>query len=317
VLCGAPAVVAAVDRYARVRVTLGDRPGPLVIESPIQARPCVVADPERGELPGGDAGAVIAALRAARERAGELAGRAAEVAVDARPFLVGTRKLGLGRSAATLVAATAAFLAAAGHGDRAEAFEAALEALALLQDGHGSGADVAASVHGGLLEVVRRSERLVVAARRLPAGLCLVVGWTGESAPTAPLLRRFADAMRGAPAGLGALRAEAERAAAAVAGGDRALLLDAVERSAVLLERLGAEVGIPIVTPALARLIAAARRVGAVAKPSGAGAGDCGIALAGSPAQAAAVVAAWREEGIVPVETTIAEEGVHHEVSRG
>jgi mevalonate kinase len=69
-------------------------------------------------------------------------------------------------------------------------------------------------------------------------------------------------------------------------------------------------VGIPIVTPALARLVAAARRVGAAAKPSGAGGGDCGIALATSAAQAAAVRAAWQEEGVLPLPVRLASEGL-------
>jgi len=67
------------------------------------------------------------------------------------------------------------------------------------------------------------------------------------------------------------------------------------------------------VTPALARLVAAARRVGAAAKPSGAGGGDCGIALVTSAAQADAVCAAWRGEGIVPLPVAIVVEGVCHE----
>ena len=53
--------------------------------------------------------------------------------------------------------------------------------------------------------------------------------------------------------------------------------------------------------------------MGAAAKPSGAGGGDCGIALATSEAQADAVRAAWRAEGIVPLPVAIAAEGVCHE----
>src|SRR5206468_279344 len=178
----------------------------------------VIHDPEREPLGGGDAGAVLAALRIARAAAPSLAAMRAQVVVDTRAFLADGEKLGLGRSAATVTAAVAAFLAGVGRQDRGEILEAALAAHALFQDGRGSGA-----------------------------------------------------------------------------------LLDAVASSADLLARLGDEVGIPIVTPALARLVAAARRVGAAAKPSGAGGGDCGIALATSGAQADAVAAAWRAEGIVPL----------------
>src|SRR5439155_20763026 len=132
---------------------------------------------------------------------------------------------------------------------------------------------------GGVVEVVRRNARLVVAPRVLPTGLELLVGWTGEPASTVPLLRRFSAAARVQPAVLRDLSLTAERAAAAVTAGDRMAFLDAVDRSGSLLEHLGREIELPIVTPALARLVSAARRAGAVAKPSGAGGGDCGIAF--------------------------------------
>jgi len=305
VLAGAPALVAAVDRYAEVRVRLGDEAGSLLVES--------LADggrrPGRATAEGGDAAAVVAALRACAARASRLDGRRCHVLVDSRALLAGERKLGLGRSAATVTAAVAAFLAAVGHGDAAETFTTAVAAHSLFQDGRGSGADVAAAVHGGVVECRRVEGRLVIARRALPPGLHLVVGWTGEAAPTAALVERFGAGGRERGV-LGELSAAAEGAAEAAAGHDARALVASVARSAELLERLGRELGIPIVTPALARLVAAARRVGAVAKPSGAGGGDCGIALADSATQAAAVRAAWEGEGIVPLPVTIAVEGV-------
>jgi hypothetical protein len=81
------------------------------------------------------------------------------------------------------------------------------------------------------------------------------------------------------------------------AANDGARLRAAVDRSGDLLVRFGAETGLPIVTPALRRLIDGARAAGAVAKPSGAGGGDCGIAIAPTARVAAAVRAAWRDAG--------------------
>jgi phosphomevalonate kinase len=299
VLDGAPAVVAAVDRRVAVQCrTTPDGDG-LVVESLAEGRRWTANVGERTPLPDGDAGAVLAALRVVRAR-GSAAGHIAAV-VDSRAFLLGGRKLGLGRSAATVVAAVAALGAA-------EVFALARQAHAALQDGRGSGADVAASFHGGLVEVRRRGEDIAVSARTLPAGVHLVVGYTGEAAPTGPMLRRFEVAR--APRALHDLHAAAERAADAVARADAKALLQAVDASGELLAALGREAGIPIVTPALARLVALARRAGAAAKPSGAGGGDCGIALARSPAEAAAVRAAWAGEGLVPLALSIAAEGV-------
>ncbi len=287
VLAGAPALVAAVDRRAHVRAVLDPGAGPLEVESLAEGTRRVIHDPERDALGGGDAGAVLAALRSARTAAPSLAAMRARVVVDTRAFLADGQKLGLGRSAATVAAAVAALLAGVGRQDRGEILQAALAAHALFQEGRGSGADVAAAVR-------------------------LLVGWSGESGATGPMLQRFADGAS-RPRALRDLSAAAERAAAAVECGDGAALLDAVASTAELLARLGDETGIPIVTPALARLVAAARRVGAAAKPSGAGGGDCGIALVTSAAQADAVCAAWRGEGIVPLPVAIVAEGVGHE----
>jgi phosphomevalonate kinase len=315
VLRGAPALVAAVDRFAEVRVALAPEPGPLAVESRAEGEHWLVREIEAEELTGGDLGAVLAALRVASAWAPPLAGRRTEVRVDSSAFLADGKKLGLGRSAATVTAAVAAFLAAAGHRDREETCEAAIAAHALFQEGRGSGADVAASVRGGVIEFRRSAGRLAIGARALPPGLDLVVGWTGESMPTDPLLKRFAaSAATHEPPALGELCASAERAAAAVAAGDVASFTAAVATTAELLERLAHEVGIPIVTPALARLVETARRAGAVAKPSGAGGGDCGIAFARSSAQADAVRAAWRAAGIVPLPLAIAADGVRHEL---
>jgi phosphomevalonate kinase len=308
VLYGAPALVAAIDRRAAVRVVVAPGAEPLTIVSLAEEERCTVDDPDQGELPGGDVGAVLAAVRVVRAW-GALPAGALEVRVDSRPFLEDGAKLGLGRSAATIVAAVAALLGASGRQARAERLEIAVAAHALFQGGQGSGADVAAAVDGGVVEVVREGDRLAIADRRLP-GLDLVVGWTREPASTVPLLRRFASAATEEPPALRELCVVARAAASAIAAGDRAALLESVDRSAALLDRLGQETRLPIVTPALRQLVEAARAAGAVAKPSGAGGGDCGIALADSPASAAAVRAAWQAEGIVPLAVGIAEVGV-------
>ena len=324
VLAGAPALVAAVDRRAHVEVALESGPGPLTVESLAEGTRRVIDDPEGDPVGSGDAGAILAALRTARTAAPSLRAMRTRVLVDTRAFLAGGEKLGLGRSAATVAAAVAAVLACVGREDRGEILEAALAAHALLQDGRGSGADVAAAARGGVIEFRRDGGEVGIRPRALPPGLHLLVGWSGEGGATDPMLRRFATRARESRA-LGELVAVAERAAAAVERGDGAALLDAVASTADLLARLGEETGIPIVTPALERLVVAARRVGAAAKPAGAGGGDCGIALATSPAQADAVCAAWRAAGIVPLPVTIAAEGVRpagheelaHEVSLG
>ncbi len=295
VLAGAPAVVVAIDRWAEVRFEPDG--AARIVESLVDGRATRLEDDRR---PDGDAAAGAAAWRATGARGGRLV-------VDARAFVAGERKLGLGRSAATLVAAVAAL---GGSAEPATVLPRALAANALLQDGYGSGADVAAAVHGGVVEVRRADTGLEVVRRRLPEGLHLLAGWTGTAATTGALLARFAAQPQAKAPALAALGAVAAAAADAVARGDAQALLGAVERTTPLLEALGEQTGVPIVTPALRTLVEAARRAGAVAKPSGAGGGDCGIALAASARTAAAVRAAWQEAGIVPLEVAVAPAGV-------
>jgi phosphomevalonate kinase len=163
-------------------------------------------------------------------------------------------------------------------------------------------------VHGGIVEVRRTGGDLVVAPCELPEGLLLVVGWSGQGAATVPLLERFATAA--ASPALSELGTVTEAAVGALGAGDADAFCDAVRAAARLLGRLGDELGIPIVTPALARLVEIAEAHGAAAKPSGAGAGDCAIAFARTPEDADALRAAWAAAGFVPLALAIAEEGV-------
>jgi phosphomevalonate kinase len=84
----------------------------------------------------------------------------------------------------------------------------------------------------------------------------------------------------------------------------------AVARAGVLLEVVGRDLDLPIVTPELGRLMHLAQKLGIAAKPSGAGAGDCAIAFARSPAEGEALRAAWRAAGFVLLPLEIAREGV-------
>jgi phosphomevalonate kinase len=63
------------------------------------------------------------------------------------------------------------------------------------------------------------------------------------------------------------------------------------------LAQLGADAGLPLLTPELDRLVALAERAGAAAKLSGAGGGDCALALVPDPIAAGRVRAQWRGGG--------------------
>lgn len=244
VLEGAPAIVAAVDRYA-------------------------VADTDRAP------GFVTPEVRAAL-------GDAPAPFVDASALRSGDRKLGLGSSAAILVATLGALEwnaapEAALDAVRGRVFPRALAAHRAAQGG-GSGIDVAASVYGGVLVAQRDPEGLAVEPTRLPRDVRVTVLAARAPASTPELIARvraFAARDPGEYARrMGRQRAASERAALAVRAGKGSELVAALREQAKALADLGEAAGAPIVTPEVDALAEAAERVGGAALPAGAGGGD-------------------------------------------
>jgi phosphomevalonate kinase len=257
VLEGAPALVAAVDR-------------------------CVVADVRRE------------AARITPEVAEALARRGSARApwFDARALRHDARdqKLGLGSSAAILVAS----LAALALSEEPSLDDASLvsrtfpEALAAHQtaQGGGSGIDVAASAFGGVL----RFERLTAPAlprvtrMELPSPLYIEVWSSTETASTSGMLSRVA-ALRGArPSDYAALMQRLTQAATAASRAETAVaFIDACREQLAGLSDLGECASVPIVTPETRAFDAAVSDHGAVVLPSGAGGGDVVLLVSREP----------------------------------
>nr|BAE78979.1 phosphomevalonate kinase [Streptomyces sp. KO-3988] len=240
----------------------------------------------------------------------------------------GGTKYGLGSSAAVTVATVAAVAAFCGLTPTdEERFRLALLATAEI-DPKGSGGDLAAGVWGGWI-AYRAPDRAAVlalarahgveaalrapwpgfAVRRLPppAGLALEVGWTGDPASTTALLSDLhRRPCRGTAAHRRFVSTTTDCASAAIAaleGGDGRRLLDQIRRARRELALLDEEVALGVFTPRLTALCEAAEAVGGAAKPSGAGGGDCGIALldAGAPQDIARLRERWESAGVVPL----------------
>jgi phosphomevalonate kinase len=215
------------------------------------------------------------------------------------------RKFGLGSSAAVTVATVSALDRFYGLGlDELSRLKLALLATVGVNP-LASGGDVAASLYGGWIAfsspdrewVVRRSSETSVvevvaedwpglSVRRLSplSGARLVVGWTGEPASTAQLVdgiqRRKQQEDSHYEAFLDDSRACVDALVAAFDADDLPGAQRQLHRARRLLVRLGVAVGISIETPDLTLLCDSAEFVGAAAKSSGAGGGDCGIVLA-------------------------------------
>jgi phosphomevalonate kinase len=311
VLDGEPAVVAAVDRYVEVEVARrADRV--LHLAASGYAPPVTVDAAEcNGSAPNAY-GYVLAAYRQVAARCPELRRGGFDVRITS-DLTAGPIKIGLGSSAAVTAAATAAFFGFASEPPSAAAvFAAALQAHRTAQDGHGSGGDVAASVYGGLVRFCPGDPLPQVEPLPWPADAQLLAAWSGTPAVSADLVAQYVAMQNGQGA---ARRAFVERARAATADFLTALrrgrlALDAVNANGLALEELGRTAQLPIMTEALAQLVALARRHGAGAKISGAGGGDCGIALARDPLVARRVRTSWCEAGLRPLAVQISPAGV-------
>lgn len=282
VLSGAPALVAAVDRYV-----LADSSRPSVFEAP--------------------------EVRAA------IGPGAAAPWFDASALREKGQKLGLGSSAAIVVASLAALELdrAPGLTDAelcARVYEPALRAHRAAQGG-GSGVDVASSAHGGLVAARRSVDgTLTVEPCALPAGLVFEVWAHSAAASTAEFLAKIRALAARDPA-LHAARIEAQASAAdaalaAVRQHDAPSFIAAIARQFAALGALGEAAGIPVVTPEHAELGALALAAGAAFLPAGAGGGDVAY-FVGLAAPAAEFGVRARALGLLRLDLALGARGVH------
>ena len=89
---------------------------------------------------------------------------------------------------------------------------------------------------------------------------------------------------------------------------DAQAALKTIRAARALLQRLGETSGSLIETATLHQLCEIAEAHGAAAKPSGAGGGDCGIAMAHSHTDAQTILTGWEAAGIRPLDL-----GTHRE----
>jgi phosphomevalonate kinase len=282
VLTGAPALVVAVDRYVTAD----------------SSRPAPFLTPEVKAALGED------------ERSAPC--------FDASHLREKGQKLGLGSSAAILVASLAVLEldAEPGLSDAAlcaRVYSRALHAHRTAQGG-GSGVDVAASAHGGVLAARRRDGELELVSVGLPEGLHFQIWACSVSASTSVFLARIAEfAARDAAAHQARIAAQADAAEFALDAVQRGSASDFVAAIACqvgTLTALGEAAGVGIVTPELAELGALAASLGAAFLPAGAGGGDVAYYVGRTPPEPRFEARA-RALGLTQVELQVGARGVH------
>ncbi len=298
VLAGAPAIAIAVRRYLSCRVSRAD-----LFE--LQALGSRWHEGEPVPAP------LLFAAEALRVSRRYLSGRHLEPAplalvIEDELHASDGRKLGLGGSACATVAVAAALLQAARispERNRALLFKLASLAHAQAQGTSGSAVDVAASTWGGTLWTYRADvEPLRAALRTSPPAFAAAVdgaqapetvrlrdppavllAFSGLSASTPLLVQRIEAFAQREPRGFAEFvartSAACDRLRRALETADHVAMIEAVRACGQELEALGTHAGVEIVTREHRAMAAAAHLEGAAAKTSGAGGGDCAIAV--------------------------------------
>ena len=167
--------------------------------------------------------------------------------------------------------------------------------------GSGSGVDIAAAVYGGMLTFQAGT------VRKSPS-LPLVAVWSGSSAKTGPRVQQyqrwscretFVDTMTQLVDNF--FDAPVQSLAAGTAA----------------LSQMAEQANVPYWTPALRTITALAESYGGAAKPSGAGGGDCSVAIFDSDANQKKFVDACTARGfsVIPVNIAAGVAGVNAEPS--
>lgn len=329
VLEGAPALVAAVNRYVHVRVRAAPGDG-----GTITCTPLGVCD-ERFRVAGGR----VLCRNGVAARLGltaSLLPRIVEVLTGSAESLQGLAieidsgqlfeqsgagsdraKLGLGSSAAVTAASIVALEGMLGGvSSPPEAPSSRLRRwLPIYREllgGRASGADLAASLSGGLVEFRDPADRPpAMAERRWPEGLNWLPVWVGKPASTTGLVAAF-DRWRleqGKAASV-AISELSKRSSIACAALDRPVdFLEALSDYADALDAMGRQSGIEIVSAPHRALMAAAEGVGVVYKSCGAGGGDIGVALSQDPERLRAFEAGLARIGALPLHLAVARTG--------
>jgi len=307
VIEGAPAVVMAVDRYARVRI------------EPCSPGACRFDPSQAGVAPLAFRLRANGAVEFSGPLAPDLARSAAlldrlarfhrrhhdrlvpfRVAVDTRPLhdrQTGI-KLGLGSSAAVAVGLDRGLRELLGGVAEAprDTLCRLLPVYRLGQGDRGSGIDLAAALYGGVVRFQWCSGEVRIAPVDLPERLLLDFVWTGRPASTGAYLERYANWCAERPDESTRLReamaATARAAEQALVRNDADAVLVSMQRYGGQMATMGRRMGADLLGGVHGAVRDRAEALGLAYKPTGAGGGDLGV-IAGTDPDRMAKMRQW------------------------
>ncbi len=251
------------------------------------------------------------------------------------------KKIGFGSSAASVVAFISGILSLNGVDIRERRSKDIIYKLSAIthyfaQGKVGSAFDVAASTYGGIFIYKRFDPKwlvsqmeegkpvkeiaesdwpgLLVEELEIPEGFRLDIGWTKDSASTSAMVKQMNEFRDKNPD-------EYKRLFDQIADLVRESIPDwkarniekilgALRKNEEYLRELGQKSGVNIETPELKQLSELANQQGAAGKLSGAGGGDCGIAISFDSSVSEKVKQSWNQSGLHLIDATIDYDGV-------
>jgi phosphomevalonate kinase len=297
VLAGAPALVMAVNRYARTRVASAEGAWHITASGFVDDQTLAAADlqSQKGNFVDGAIAVVRAALSALDDPALPAGG---SVQTDTTEFYHDDDKLGIGSSAAICTATCAAL---AEHLGRPFSEAVAQAAHRALQGKVGSGLDVAAACRGGLIRFEQGRSKAV----SWPQEMHYAFVWSGHSSVTTDHLARFVRWRE--TTNTGALTDLCTASAALFEKPD----LEGFAHYTDCLKKLDEAANLGIYSPTHQRLDKLAKRAQVVYKPCGAGGGDIGIAVSTGTSPINSFTAQAANESFLTLDLEIADHGVH------
>ncbi len=205
-------------------------------------------------------------------------------------------KLGLGSSAAMTVALCAGLQSYFQDTpelppEKNALFDQSLEAHRAAQGKLGSGIDVAASTYGNVLcyraDTGKHHRWEVTSLEGWPEDLYLLTIWTGIPASTTRFVKRLnqykRQNLREYKESMAELIRLSEDGSEYFQRSRWSEFLETADKYYYMLQQLGSEAGIPIISEEHRQIREIVQKAGGVYKPSGAGAGDIGVALTDNP----------------------------------
>lgn len=322
---GYPAVLVAVDRFVNFSISASAKDTGTIFSKQYQTAP-VKWNRQQGSIqllePSSSLNFVLTAIKITEKYLAEnnVKLRYFDLTIDSQLDSTDGKKYGLGSSAAVTVGTIKALCKFYRFNiDKLSLFKLASLSHYLVQ-GNGSLGDIAAITYGGWIGyhsvdrnwlmkqsltsitniIDQKWPKLKIQQLKAPSNLNLLVGWTGVPATTANLIHQFENNKTDDYLNfLNNSRICVEQLISAFIDDDMFEIKQKIEDNRQLLLKLSSLTDFNIETPKLTKLIEIAHKYNGVAKTSGAGGGDCGIAIFDNQNYLTKVIDEWKQNNII------------------